>query len=93
MNWSIEELSVIDDGNLSNVVRLVRWRVGKDEHEMSATIKLDSPGTEFIPYESLDEQTVLSWIWGMLDKVEIERKLQEKVQGAVLRKAELPWKE
>jgi len=93
MNWSVEELSVIDDGNLSNVVRLVRWKVSKDEHELSASIKLESPGSEFIPYESLDEQTVLTWVWSVLDRDEIERKLQEKAQEAIPRKLDLPWEE
>jgi len=91
MNWSIEQLSVIDDDNLSNVVRLVQWKVEKDGHDMSAFIRLPEPSEDFIAFESLDESTVLGWVWGVLDKAEVERKLNDKIQQDIPIKANLPW--
>jgi hypothetical protein len=98
IKWVITEMESIQT---SGKVFMVHWLAYIMDEEAKkgvphyGSVKLNSESDEFIPYETLTEETVLQWVWSLVDKAEIENKLKDtlndKVVGTVT--SGLPWKE
>lgn len=70
--WAIESLECVkQDQGYTDVVYNIHWRLYANDDGYSTSIygtqlvnfDPDSPGYQFIPYEELDEETVLSWLF------------------------------
>ena len=94
--WTIAQL----ERNLpDNGVVVAHWRVSAVDGEYSASaygtagFTPDPTDPAFIPYENLTEADVLSWVWGSVDKDEMEANLAQQIadQKAPKTQAGLPW--
>lgn len=98
IKWVITEMESIQT---SGKVFIVHWLAYIMDEEAKkgvphyGSVELSSESDEFIPYETLTEETVLQWVWSLVDKAEIESKLKDtlsdKIVGTVT--SGLPWKE
>lgn len=80
-NWTIAALDYKpSEGDLTNVVVTVHWRLGVDNGVASddasfvstdicgaESFKLPSDSSSFIPFDQLTKETVVGWLEGKLD--------------------------
>ena len=98
--WIVHEIQVAPslDG-LQNVVRKIAWEVQAREKTAfvreQGVVELSEPDSEnFINYESIDEQTVLQWLWSLIDKQAVEQKMNAELNSQLkpaLISLPLPW--
>ena len=71
--WVLSSLNAkIQDGELSNVIETVHWRLqgsdGENTVDVYGSLGLDAPEAgSFIPSDQLTEATVISWLEAKLD--------------------------
>ena len=95
ITWSITQLDrKVSDG----FVTTAHWRCTAVDEEHSACVYGTVSwleGTPVIPFESLDEETVLDWVWQSVNKAEIEANLTSQIN--ILKNPVvvpgLPWEE
>jgi hypothetical protein len=83
-NWTIEtcEYEVATGG-----ITVAHWRVSVVDGTYSATaygsvgLTPDVTDPSFKPYDQVTQDEVLSWVWGQLDKEELESSLQNSVDS------------
>jgi hypothetical protein len=95
-NWTIANLehNVADGG-----VIVAHWRVSAEDGEYTASaygtagFTPDSDAAGFVPYADLTEADVLAWVWGSVDKDEMEANLAQQIedQKAPATQSGLPW--
>ena len=95
-NWTIANLehNVADGG-----VIVAHWRVTAEDGEYTASaygtagFTPDPTAAGFVPYADLTEADVLAWVWGSVDKDEMEANLAKQIadQKAPKTQAGLPW--
>ena len=95
-NWTIANLehNVADGG-----VIVAHWRVSAEDGEYTASaygtagFTPDPTAAGFVPYADLTEADVLAWVWGSVDKDEMEANLAAQIedQKAPKTQAGLPW--
>lgn len=98
--WIIDWMQTTpSSANPSNCVQTVSWRAKGIQNEHSSTIYgtvgLPEPGSPFIPYQNLTEQTVLNWVWNNgVDKTNVEQALQQQIDSKInptIVTPQLPW--
>lgn len=101
LNWDVTEMNCIPakNGN-ENIVINVHWRCfGQDGDYVSSvygTCGLPENEENFIPYDQLTKEMVLSWVWssGSVDKEAVEnsvnQQIQDQISPPVINPA-LPW--
>lgn len=84
ITWSIGQM----DRNVANGgVTVAHWRVGAVDGEHSASaygtagFTPDATATDFVPYDQLTEADVLAWVWGSVDKTEMEASLAAQIEA------------
>ena len=95
-NWTIANLehNVADGG-----VIVAHWRVSAEDGEYTASaygtagFTPDPDAAGFVPYADLTEADVLAWVWGSVDKDEMEANLAKQIedQKAPKTQAGVPW--
>ena len=95
-NWTIAQLehNVADGG-----VIVAHWRVSAEDGEYTASaygtagFTPDPTAAGFVPYADLTEADVLTWVWGSVDKDEMEANLAQQIedQKAPATQSGLPW--
>lgn len=75
--YSIDNLDCLDNlAGLNKVVKRILWTLtgtqGEFTHEFKASTELPSPGEEFLSYDYLTEDTVVSWIEEHTDPAYVE---------------------
>jgi hypothetical protein len=95
-NWTIANLehNVADGG-----VIVAHWRVSAEDGEYTASaygtagFTPDPDAAGFVPYADLTEADVLAWVWGSVDKDEMEANLAQQIEDQKAPKTEagLPW--
>ena len=95
-NWTIANLehNVADGG-----VIVAHWRVSAEDGEYTASaygtagFTPDPTAAGFVPYADLTEADVLAWVWGSVDKDEMEANLAQQIEDQKAPKTEagLPW--
>ena len=95
-NWTIAQLehNVADGG-----VIVAHWRVSAEDGEYTASaygtagFTPDPTAAGFVPYADLTEADVLGWVWGSVDKDEMEANLAKQIedQKAPETQSGLPW--
>ena len=82
--WSIAQL----DRNAANGgVTVAHWRVEAVDGEHSASaygsagFTPDASAADFKPYDQLTQADVLAWVWGSVDKAEIETSLAQQIEA------------
>lgn len=70
--WIISSLNAkIAEGDLSNVIETVHWRLQATDGEHTADVYgstgLEAPEADFIPYESLTQADIEAWLEAKLD--------------------------
>ncbi len=96
INWHIENLiRTTETGGIFEAHWICWVFQGVHQGEYSGVTKFDpNPSNDnFIPYEDLQEQQVLNWIWNQISKEEIEAKaievLEERINPTAA--AGVPW--
>lgn len=94
--WKIEKLDrrLPDEG-----VVTAHWRALAEDGDYNATVygtvsfTPDPSSPTFKPYESLTQDEVLVWVWGQVDRVEIEKGLVDSIEYQKAPKivSGLPW--
>lgn len=102
-SWNINYLKVKKESNgLQNLVIEIGFYPYGSNGSLSIfgenmVIRLSEPdNNNFIPYENLDENTVLNWIFSKIDKASIEQQLQNKFDennSVLIVEKVLPWTE
>lgn len=76
--WHINALDChVSSGSLENIIYTVHWSafLTDQEHTVSSiganSIPAPSSGS-FIPYEELDKDTVLGWLWEAMGEEQVE---------------------
>jgi hypothetical protein len=95
-NWTIANLehNVADGG-----VIVAHWRVTAEDGDYTASaygtagFTPDPDAAGFVPYADLTEADVLAWVWGSVDKDEMEANLAQQIedQKAPATQSGLPW--
>ena len=95
-NWTIANLehNVADGG-----VIVAHWRVSAEDGEYTASaygtagFMPDPTAAGFVPYADLTEADVLAWVYGSVDKDEMEANLAQQIedQKAPATQSGLPW--
>ena len=82
--WSIGQL----DRNAANGgVTVAHWRVEAVDGDHSASaygsagFTPDASAPDFKPYDQLTQEDVLAWVWGSVDKTEIEASLAAQIEA------------
>lgn len=82
--WSIGQM----DRNAANGgVTVAHWRVEAVDGEHSASaygsagFTPDASAPDFKPYDQLTQEDVLAWVWGSVDKTEIEASLAAQIEA------------
>ena len=82
--WSIAQL----DRNAANGgVTVAHWNVTAVDGEHSASaygsagFTPDASAADFKPYDQLTQADVLAWVWGSVDKAEIETSLAQQIEA------------
>lgn len=100
--WKIKNLEVTDGPNeLQNVVCTAHWTATLTEGEREVysygSVGLAySENTPFIPFENLTEETVVSWVKGVLGS-ELVSDIESRLSQAIIKLSEpqtppsLPW--
>lgn len=101
IRWTVSQLETkVVDGDLENVVVTAHWQcTGVDgEHTgsvYSSAIFSPPDADDFTPYDELDEQTVLGWIWSSgVDRDATEEAVQSQIdtsKNPPIVKLPLPW--
>ena len=103
--WSVKQLNVIPlKGQHTDVVHSIVWEVtGVDGQDFATTSGALSINTDsfvnFVAYESLTEEQVLSWVFDVLGqsgKTKAESQVQTVIEAkrlviTIAPKASLPW--
>lgn len=89
--WKIEKLTVEESVALGAVVTNVSWCChGKNTLRGKTT--LGSPGAQFVDYDLLSEDLVLSWVWQIIDKSSVEADVSRDILVAQIELTKpLPW--
>lgn len=70
-----------------DVVFNVTWRCEAQDQGymawMSDNAQLSISEDSFIPYEDLTEEAVLGWVWSVINKTEVESKVQTEVEKLI----------
>jgi hypothetical protein len=84
ITWSIAQL----DRNAANGgVTVAHWRVEAVDGDYSASaygtagFTPDASAPDFKPYASLTQADVLAWVWGSVDKAEVEASLAAQIEA------------
>ena len=95
-NWTVDntEFNTADGG-----ITVVHWRVSAEDGEYTASaygtagFTPDPTAAGFVPYADLTEADVLAWVWGSVDKDEMEANLAAQIADQKAPKTEsgLPW--
>ena len=95
-NWTVAntEFNTADGG-----ITVVHWRCNAEDGEYTASaygtagFTPDPDAAGFVPYADLTEADVLAWVWGSVDKDEMEANLaaQIEAQKAPVTASGLPW--
>ena len=100
--WEVTGLKTKTEGeNLNSVVQTYWKKTGTDEHGHTGVFDGATPFTsvnvptgEFVPFEQLTEEIVLSWIQSVVVN-EYEQHVNEKIQAQIdaqhIIQPELPW--
>jgi hypothetical protein len=95
-NWTISTLErELSDGG----VIVAHWRCTASDGDFSASsygtagFTYDASSPDFVPYDSLTEADVLSWVWESVDKDATEAALAQKIedQKNPTTAAGVPW--
>ena len=94
--WTIAQL---DREAETGGVQTAHWRVSAEDGDYTASAYgtagfTPNPDTEdFVPYDQLIEADVLAWVWGSVDKDEMEANLATQIEKQKAPKVEsgLPW--
>ena len=95
ITWKINNLErQTSDG----LVTVVHWGASAVDGDYSSSIvntQALERGDSFVSYDTLTEETVLSWLWGKVDKDVVEAALtaQIEAQKAPVTANGLPWGE
>jgi hypothetical protein len=95
--WRIALTEYTNDENKG--VLTAHWRVTAQDGDYTASaygtagFTPDPDAEGFIPYADLTEADVLAWVWGSVDKDEIEANLAKQIedQKAPATQSGLPW--
>lgn len=84
ITWSIGQM----DRNAANGgVTVAHWRVEAVDGDYSASaygsagFTPDASAASFVPYANLTEADVLAWVWGSVDKAEMEASLAAQIEA------------
>lgn len=98
-NWSVTKLeSIPERNNRKDVVTVVHWEcVGKQiingnlvVGNISGMNRITPPGTSFIAYNNLDQNTTLQWVWNIISKSVVENEVQLQINSKTTAST-LPW--
>jgi hypothetical protein len=103
--WAIKQLNVIPSkGQHTDVVHSIEWDVtgvdGDDSASTSGALSINTDNVQnFVAYENLTEEQVLSWLFAVLGqdgKQKAEAQVQAVIEAkrstvAIVPKASLPW--
>lgn len=104
--WKIDSLECkIEDQGFSDVVYTIHWRLHANEGSASTSIygsqsvnfDPSDPDYEFVPYEELEEATVIGWLHdamgveGVIEKEEAVTTILEGIMNPVVESKPLPW--
>jgi hypothetical protein len=85
MGWTIDTLEYNNDSTKGVIV--AHWRVSAVDGDYSASAYgsasffPDPTSPSFKPYEQLTQSDVLSWVWGSIDKNDIESSLAKQIEN------------
>lgn len=84
--WIISSLNAkIAEGDLSNVIETVHWRLQATDGEHTAdvygSVGLESPEGDFIPYESLTQADIEGWLEAKLDVDALKAGLDAQIEA------------
>lgn len=99
IKWNIERLECKQAvGEFSNVVTTAYFNcVGTDNFLHSnfcSSCNLPDPEENFVPFEQLTEEQVLSWIWENVDKAGIEQTVRDQLvilANPPIKVMQAPW--
>jgi len=84
ITWSIGQM----DRNAANGgVTTAHWNVSAIDGDYSASaygsvgFTPDASAPDFVPYANLTEAEVLAWVWGSVDKAEVEASLAQQIES------------
>jgi len=76
------------DRNAANGgVTTAHWNVSAIDGDYSASaygsvgFTPDASAPDFVPYANLTEAEVLAWVWGSVDKAEVEASLAQQIES------------
>jgi len=80
INWTIQQL---DRKTADNYVTTAHWRCDATDGEYSAGVygSAGFTGDLTIPYAELTQEQVLGWVWGSVDKAEIEANVLAQIEA------------
>jgi hypothetical protein len=80
MNWNIVQL---DRKTADGFVHSAHWNVTATDGDFSASAygSVGFSGELTTPYADLTEAQVLEWVWGQIDKAEIESNLTAQIEA------------
>ena len=95
-NWTIAQLERQTD---TGGVIVAHWRCNAEDGDYAesaygtAGFTPDPNAAGFIPYANLTEADVLAWVWGSVDKAEMEANLAQQIEDQKAPKTEtgVPW--
>lgn len=105
-NWKIDSLECkVQEQGYSDVVYTIHWRLYANDGDYSTSIygsqsvSFDptDPDYEFIPYEDLDEATVIGWLHGSFGEENVAEKenavknILHSIMNPVVKTKPLPW--
>lgn len=93
--WKIEHLETSNLGDLLNVVTVAHWRVncfdaGSYVGTSYGSVALSTPEDDFIDFENLSEEIVLSWVKNALGAIGVEV-AESSANQVVVEQQKLPW--
>jgi hypothetical protein len=79
-NWTVSNL---DRKTADGFVTTAHWTVSAQDGDFSASAygSVGFSGELTTPYADLTEAQVLEWVWGQLDKAEIESNLTAQIEA------------
>ena len=104
--WKIDSLECkIEDQGFSDVVYTIHWRLHANDGDAatsiygSQSVSFDptDPDYEFVPYEDLDEETVIGWLHdsmgveGVIEREETVTTILDGIMNPVVESKPLPW--
>lgn len=84
--WVISDLNAkISEGDLSNVIETVHWRLQATDGEHTAdvygSLGLDAPEGDFIAFEDLTQADVEAWLEAKLDVDSLKAGLDAQIEA------------